>query len=107
MARLTAPETILITGGAGTLGRTLAPLLIAGGSQVRLLDIVATQASSGAQAITGDLRDRKTVAGAMEGVDAVVHAAAWHGMHLREPRTSSTLTWPPRFTFSKKLPARV
>jgi UDP-glucose 4-epimerase len=84
MARSTAPETILITGGAGTLGRTLAPLLMAGGSQVRLLDIVPTPASSGAQTIIGDLRDRETVASAMQGVDAVVHAAAWHGMHLRE-----------------------
>jgi UDP-glucose 4-epimerase len=77
-------ETILITGGAGTLGRTLAPLLLSGGNDVRLIDIAPIEAPVGAQAITGDLRDRDTVAQAMEGVDAVVHAAAWHGIHLRD-----------------------
>jgi UDP-glucose 4-epimerase len=84
VAPATAPETVLITGGAGTLGRTLAPLLLAKGSHVRLADIAPAHGPRGAEAMIGDLRDRRTVAKAMQGVDAVVHAAAWHGMHLRE-----------------------
>lgn len=76
--------TILITGGAGTLATALAPMLIERGDQVRLVDIVPTTAPKGAEAHVADIRDPMAVGDSMKGVDAVVHAAAWHGIHMRE-----------------------
>jgi nucleoside-diphosphate-sugar epimerase len=78
-------ERVLITGGAGTLGRALATLLIDRGTDVRLAD-VATIADppSGAEVVACDIRDPAQVERAVEDVDAVVHAAAWHGIHLRD-----------------------
>jgi nucleoside-diphosphate-sugar epimerase len=75
---------ILITGGAGYLGSTLAPLLLAAGHQVRVLDHLAHGGESllgvwwhpGFEFIHGDIRDRTTVRTALLGREAVVHLAA-------------------------------
>lgn len=78
-------DLILVTGGAGTLGRAIAPALIEAGYRVRLLDIRTVEdAPEQAEAIVGDLREPADVRSAMVGVIGVIHAAAWHGMHLRE-----------------------
>lgn len=77
-------DTVLITGGAGTLGRATTPLLIEMGVRVRILDLVAGEPLEDVQSIVGDLRRPDDVRKAMDGVSAVVHAAAWHGMHLRD-----------------------
>ncbi len=75
--------TVLVTGGAGTLGRTLAPLLRAEGWQVRLGDVRRAETID-VELIDLDLRRPDQVRAAVDGVDAIVHAAAWHGMHLRD-----------------------
>jgi nucleoside-diphosphate-sugar epimerase len=75
--------TILITGGAGTLGRTLGPMLASEGWTVRLADIRRPEAAGGEVAAV-DLRVADDVRRAVDGADAVVHAAAWHGIHLRD-----------------------
>jgi nucleoside-diphosphate-sugar epimerase len=75
---------ILITGGAGYIGSTLTPFLLAAGHQVRVLDYLAYGGQSllGVWAhpcfefIRGDIRDRKIVRGALADRDAVVHLAA-------------------------------
>jgi nucleoside-diphosphate-sugar epimerase len=74
----------LITGGAGYLGSTLAPLLLAAGHQVRVLDHLAHGGESllgvwghpGFEFVRGDIRDSTTVRTAVLGRDAVVHLAA-------------------------------
>jgi nucleoside-diphosphate-sugar epimerase len=78
------PETILITGGAGTLGRATTDLLLARGDRVRILDLVAGEPRDGVEWLAGDLRRPEDVAAAVVGTDAIVHAAAWHGMHLAD-----------------------
>ncbi|MEA2623104.1 MAG: UDP-glucose 4-epimerase [Chloroflexota bacterium] len=77
-------ETILITGGAGTLGRATTETLLARGDRVRILDLVGGAPRDGVEWRVGDLRRPDDVRRAVEGVDAIVHAAAWHGMHLRD-----------------------
>jgi nucleoside-diphosphate-sugar epimerase len=75
---------ILITGGAGYIGSTLAPLLLAGGHEVRVLDCLAFGGNSllgswcepGFEFIHGDIRDLSTMRAALLGRDAVVHLAA-------------------------------
>lgn len=75
---------ILITGGAGYIGSTLTPLLLAAGHQVRVLDHLAYGGQSllGVWAhrefefIRGDIRDREAVRAAVLDRDVVVHLAA-------------------------------
>jgi dihydroflavonol-4-reductase len=73
-------ETVLLTGGAGFLGRHLLRELLAAGAQVRALsrraetDAVLTQL--GAQPVRADLDDPASLQAAAAGVDAVFHAAA-------------------------------
>jgi nucleoside-diphosphate-sugar epimerase len=78
-------DLILVTGGAGTLGRAISPSLVAAGYRVRLLDVrPVADAPAGVEAVVGDLRQAADVRSAMVGVVGVIHAAAWHGMHLRD-----------------------
>lgn len=68
----------LVTGGSGFLGINLARHLLARGYRVRVLDRLPFDypERTAVEAIVGDVRDRVIVRRAMEGVDAVVHAAA-------------------------------
>lgn len=73
---------VLITGAAGTLGSDLAPLLAEAGHDPVLFDIRPIESSH--EAIVGDLRDVQDVRRAMQGIGAVVHGAALHGIHLAD-----------------------
>ena len=83
-------ETILITGGAGFVGRHLTRALLAEGRQVRILDSLIAQVhpdrrrpddlDDDADLVIGDIRDETAVARALKGVDAVVHLAAEVGV---------------------------
>lgn len=76
-------KTVLITGGAGTLGRALTPVLHADGWNIRVGDIRRPEVTN-AEIVDLDLRRPDQVREAVAGVEAIVHAAAWHGMHLRD-----------------------
>ncbi len=75
---------VLITGGAGYIGSTLTPLLLASGHQVRVLDrlahggqsLLGVWAQPGFEFMLGDIRDRDVVRNAVADRDAVVHLAA-------------------------------
>jgi nucleoside-diphosphate-sugar epimerase len=74
---------ILVTGGAGYIGSTFTPLLLAAGHQVRVLDhlafggqsLLGVWAHPAFEFIRGDIRDREIVRSAVAGQDAVVHLA--------------------------------
>ena len=75
---------ILVTGGAGYIGSTLVPLLLAEEHRVRVLDsllhggesLLGVWSNPGFELIRGDVRDRAKVHDAVAGMDAVVHLAA-------------------------------
>jgi len=75
---------ILVTGGAGYIGSTLTPFLLAAGHNVRVLDhlayggqsLLGIWANPGFEFIRGDIRDREIVRAALADRDAVVHLAA-------------------------------
>lgn len=71
---------IVVTGAAGTLGRSLLPRLAAAGHTVVAFDLV--RGSGEADWVKGDVRDAEGVLAAVEGADVVVHSAALHGIHL-------------------------
>jgi uncharacterized protein YbjT (DUF2867 family) len=68
---LVAVTTVLVTGGTGTLGRALVPLLQEGGYEVRVLS-----RRPGAGTHVGDLTTGVGVADAARGADLVIHAAS-------------------------------
>ncbi|WP_420813140.1 NAD-dependent epimerase/dehydratase family protein [Methylobacterium currus] len=80
------PQTILITGGAGFVGRAVARALVARGDRARVLDSLIEQVHGSrarpeglpdaVELRTGDIRGGRAVAGAVAGVDAVIHLAA-------------------------------
>ena len=72
---------ILVTGAGGNLGRAVIPLLAERGDAVRALD--ARPVEIAGEVVQGDVRDPGVVARAVEGVGAVVHAVALHGVHLK------------------------
>lgn len=76
----------LITGGAGFLGINLARFLLDRGHTVTSLDIADFDypERDRVNAIKGDIRDRKAVDRAMQGIDIVVHAAAALPLYSRE-----------------------
>lgn len=72
---------VLITGGAGILGRKLAELFLKNGDQARVFDLPQVDYSyfddkQGIEIAKGDIRDKDTVKKAVTGVDAVLHLAA-------------------------------
>ena len=73
---------ILITGAGGTLGTALAPRLAERGHVPVLFDLHAIDSPH--EVVLGDIRRFEDVRGAMAAVDLVVHAAAIHGIHLRD-----------------------
>jgi nucleoside-diphosphate-sugar epimerase len=73
---------VLVTGAGGNLGRVLAPALAEAGHEPVLMDF--REIETPYEAVQGDARDRADVLGAVRGADAVVHAAALHGVHLAQ-----------------------
>lgn len=80
------PGEVLVTGGAGFLGINLIRALLSRGVNVVSLDIAPFSYPEADQVrvVTGDIRDKHAVEQAMQGVDAVVHAAA--ALPLYSPR---------------------
>ena len=78
-------DLVLVTGGAGTLGRAVTQPLLDRGFRVRSIDIRPMEGlPSAVETSVVDLRDSAAVEAVMGGVTAVIHAAAWHGVHLRD-----------------------
>jgi UDP-glucose 4-epimerase len=71
---------VLITGAGGNLGRALAPALEEQGHEPIFMDYRNVDTSY--RFLLGDVRNKEDVFKAVEGVDAIVHAAALHGIHL-------------------------
>ena len=72
---------VLITGGAGILGRKVAQLFLENGDQPRVFDLPQVDYSffddkPGIEIVKGDIRDKDTVRQAVVGVDAILHLAA-------------------------------
>jgi uncharacterized protein YbjT (DUF2867 family) len=66
---------ILVTGGTGTLGRQVIPLLLDAGCDVRVLSRRAREAADGIEYVQGDLLKDEGVAAAVEGAGTIVHCA--------------------------------
>ena len=78
----------LVTGAAGLIGSHLTDLLVRKGWKVRALDNLEPQThrrgkppwvNSKAEFIHGDIRDRETIATALDKIDIVFHQAAYGG----------------------------
>lgn len=83
---------ILLTGGAGDLGQVLTPLLAERGDVPVRLD-VRPPADGQGEFVAASILDRTALAASMVGVDAVVHIAAWHGIHEALGQKSVTEFW--------------
>ncbi len=77
----------LVTGGAGFIGSHVVDGLLAKGHQVRVLDDLSTGTEENLahvrgkiEFLKGDIRDRHMVAEACQGVEYVVHEAAWRSV---------------------------
>jgi dTDP-L-rhamnose 4-epimerase len=83
-------EHILITGGAGFIGRFVVDELLARGNKVRVLDSLIEQVHGEtdgskmldreAELIRADVRDKVAVAEALKDIDSVIHLAAEVGV---------------------------
>lgn len=71
---------VLITGAGGNLGRVLAPALVEKGHEPILLDY--RKIDTPYPFIQADIRDPEAMQLAARNIDAIVHAAALHGIHL-------------------------
>ena len=80
---------VLVTGGAGFIGSFVVERLLAAGHDVRVLDALDPQVhpsgpppylANAAEFVRGDVRDGATCGRALDGIDAVVHAAAAVGV---------------------------
>jgi len=83
-------ETVLVTGGAGFIGRFVCDELLRRGNTVRVLDALIPQVhgdgarpeqlSDEVELIHADVRDGDAVAQALKGADSVIHLAAEVGV---------------------------
>jgi nucleoside-diphosphate-sugar epimerase len=83
---------VLVTGGAGSVGRELSLLLAARGHRVRVFDLPGCDFSSltgVTELFTGDITDPEVVHRAVAGVDAAVHLAAILPPHSERDRRAT------------------
>lgn len=83
-------EAVLVTGGAGFIGRAVSKELLRRGHRVRVLDSLIEQVHGDrerpgdlpedAELIVGDIRNKDVVARSLDGIDSVVHLAAEVGV---------------------------
>ena len=83
-------ERILVTGGAGFIGRAVTRELLRRGNEVHVLDSLIEQVHgdrerpedfpADAELIVGDIRNKDVVAHSLKGIDSVVHLAAEVGV---------------------------
>lgn len=73
---------VAVTGAAGKLGREVVGQLRAAGHAIRAIDQVAMPGGR-----VTDLRDRDSVWASLDGVDGIVHLAAWPTPHSADPAT--------------------
>ena len=85
----------LVTGGAGFIGSALVRALAAAGFDARVLDDLsagspANLEGTGAELVTGDVRDLDLLVGAARGCDVVFHLAAGAGVveSMNDPLTN-------------------
>ena len=83
-------STVLVTGGAGNLGRHVTWALLQRNHQVRVLVHQSKNTVEGAMAIEGDVVSGEGVDEAMAGVDAVVHTATKPGHHAATTEVEGT-----------------
>src|SRR6266581_4406988 len=78
----------LVTGGAGLIGSHVTDLLLCEGWKVRVLDNIEPNThkrgkpawiNAAAEFVEGDVRDRDTIAAALDTIDVVFHQAAYGG----------------------------
>ena len=77
----------LVTGGAGFIGSHVVDRLLADGHAVRVIDDLSTGKLENLSSVRNqidflqaDIRDRKAVAKACQGIEAVIHEAAWRSV---------------------------
>lgn len=77
----------LVTGGAGFIGSHIVDRLVSDGHQVRVLDDLSTgklENLSGVRQriefLQGDVRNRRTVTTACQGIELIIHEAAWRSV---------------------------
>ena len=77
----------LVTGGAGFIGSHIVDRLVADQHQVRVLDDLSSgrlenlaPVKDRVEFIKADLRDRKAIATICQGIEYVIHAAAWRSV---------------------------
>ena len=71
---------ILLTGGSGDLGHVLSKTLDERGDTPVRMDVRAPRTERGVF-VEGSILDQPLLRQSMDGVDCVVHIAAWHGFH--------------------------
>ncbi|MFG1998683.1 SDR family oxidoreductase [Spirillospora sp. NPDC048911] len=67
--------TILLTGGTGTLGKLVTPLLADAGSKVRVLSRSSHEAKDGIEYVNGDLATGEGLEAALSGIETIIHCA--------------------------------
>ncbi|WP_405869734.1 SDR family oxidoreductase [Streptomyces sp. NBC_00005] len=72
---MTSPSPILVTGGTGTLGSHVLPLLRAAGHEVGVLSRSDRPAADGIEYVTGDLLKDEGIEAAVAGTETVLHLA--------------------------------
>lgn len=68
-------STILVTGGTGTLGRLVTPMVLDAGYKVRVLSRSSRDAAAGIEYVTGDLLAGEGIESAVDGAELVLHLA--------------------------------
>jgi len=84
---------ILVTGAAGAAGQSVSKLLAEQGRKVRMADAVPPPPAymQYGEFVRCDMRTVEDVQRAVDGVDGVIHLAAWHCAHL--PPVSDATIW--------------